>query len=100
MKPLVLLLTLVYSAFVFAEDPELNEILMQTTFLVKGPSKTGQTVGTAFLLLRPLASQPTNGKISGLPVLVTAAHVLEDMTGDTALIALRTRDSSGTWTAK
>lgn len=100
MKPLVLLLTLLCSAFVFSQDFDLNEILMQTTFLVKGPSKTGDTLGTAFLLLRPFASQPTKGRTSGVLVLVTAAHVFEDMTGDTALIALRTRDSSGTWIPK
>jgi hypothetical protein len=100
MKPLVLALTLLYSSFVFSQDFDLNEVLMQTTFLVKGPSQKGETTGTVFFLLRPFASQPTKERTSGVVVLVTAAHVFEEMTGDTALIALRVRDASGIWTPR
>jgi len=96
MKPL-LLLTLLCSTFAFSQSANLDEILMQTTLLVRGPSKMGETLGTAFLLVRPYSSQPVPHKYSGLAVLVTAAHVFEEMDGDTALITVRTRDSAGTW---
>jgi trypsin len=100
MKPLVLLLTLMCPAFAFSQDVNLDEILMQTTLLVKGPAQTGETLGTTFLLLRPFSAQPVPNKLSGRVVLVTAAHVLEGMTGDIALITVRVRDASGTWTPK
>jgi hypothetical protein len=75
------------------DQPDLNVILMQNTFLVAGQTKTPglNTLGTVFLLLRPFAVQSSKELTSGRLVLVTAAHVLEEMSGDTATILLRTQ---------
>jgi hypothetical protein len=88
----------------FCQQTDLNVQLMQATFFVQGPAKTpagGTTSGTAFLLLRPFSAQPDAKLVSGRPVLVTAAHVLDEIAADTAEIALRTREA-GTehWTMR
>jgi hypothetical protein len=72
---------------------DLNVNLMKTTFMVKGQSSEGATLGTAFLLLRPFAAQPDAKSLTGLAVLVTAAHVFNEMTGDTAEIFMRTQQA-------
>jgi hypothetical protein len=77
-----------------SQQVDMNVVLMENTFLVVGPAKTPgmNTFGTAFLLLRPLAVQPNKGQTSGKPVLVTAAHVFDEMNGDKAIIYLRTHN--------
>src|ERR1035437_4602413 len=82
-----------------SQETDLNVILMQNTFLVAGPTKTPgiSTFGTAFLLMRLFALQPDKEHESGRAVLVTAAHVFEEMSGDTATILLRTRQGEQ-WT--
>lgn len=72
------------------EEPlELNTVLMQSTFKIEGPN----SLGTAFILGRPLAKDPK----SGAHVLITAAHVLETMQGDTATLWLRRPEEGGSW---
>jgi hypothetical protein len=93
-------LILLFQATASSQQFDLNVNLMQTTFLVKGPAKTGTTMGTAFLLLRPYATQPDTKSVIGRPVLVTAAHVFEEMVGDEAEILLRTQSGSGQWRAQ
>ena len=89
---LISLLLVFLPVLSIGQEPELNEMLMRTTFFVQGPAKTGSTTsGTAFLLLRPFSVQPDPKTVIGRPVLVTAAHVLDEMAGDTADIALRTQ---------
>ncbi len=46
-------------------------------------------MGTVFLLLKPLAAQTSTTSIEGMPVLVTAAHVLDEMSGDNMEIVMR-----------
>jgi hypothetical protein len=87
-----------------AKPNDLNVRLMRTTYMVvgfgKNPGET--TLGTAFLVGRRMSAQPkeltTTGHILVLPVLVTAAHVFEEMSGEDALILLRT-ENAGQWTA-
>lgn len=88
----VCLVILLCCAAALPQETDLNVILMQNTFLVVGPTKTSgvSTFGTAFLLLRPFVLQPDKEHTSGKAVLVTAAHVFEEMNGDTATILLRT----------
>lgn len=101
MKPLVLLLALLCPAFAFSQEIDLDEILMQTTMLVRGAAPSGgETMGTAFLLTRPFSIQPDPKKLNGSLVLVTAAHVFGEMAGDTALISLRTKDAAGAWSLR
>lgn len=63
---------------------ELNTILMRSTFELVGNG----SIGTAFILGRPGTESPTRFYY----VLVTAAHVLEQMNGDEAALLLRKRD--------
>ena len=66
-------------------DFELNTVLMQTTFMIQGQNAQGQPlIGTIFVMGRPFPGQPTRGAY----VLITAAHVLSDMQGDSAVIFL------------
>src|SRR4051794_1976846 len=72
------------------ELQDVNTILMQSTFRIHGPATdgTGTAVGTVFILGRPLEAQPTKAAY----VLVTSAHVLEDIGGHTATLLLREKN--------
>ncbi len=87
------------SALGFCQQPDLNVRLMQTTFLVVGATKNPgvSTLGTAFLLLRPFSVQSNAQTVSGKAVLVTAAHVFEEMSGDEATILLRKQRGADEW---
>src|SRR5258708_3076054 len=79
-----------------ADSPEINTLLMETTFLITEPSaKPGEErlsrCGTSFVVLR-LAKPDTE---IGQYVLVTAKHVFEDIRGDTATLVLRKRTPTG-----
>jgi hypothetical protein len=64
-----------------APSEELNTLLMHATFRIAGPKK-GQpgsvSFGTVFIMGVPLKDDPKTASI----VLVTAAHVLDDIEGD------------------
>jgi S1-C subfamily serine protease len=78
-----------------AKDEELNTALMESTFKIEGRNAQGQpTIGTAFIMGRPYPNQPLKARY----VLITAAHVLEEMQGETALLHLRTKADDGSWT--
>jgi S1-C subfamily serine protease len=80
------------------EDVELDTILMQTTFLIEGPSaQRGLTsFGTAFIVALPI---PNTTPPQGSVVLLTAGHVLNEIQGDFATIHLRRRinEATETW---
>jgi len=80
-----------------AED-DLNVYMMQATVKIEGINSQGQkALGTAFILLRPLPKQEgLPGTVTGKAVLITAAHVLEEMQGDQAIIHLRMRQPQST----
>jgi hypothetical protein len=71
-------------------DLELNTVLMESTFLIEGPATQGgapgTSIGTVFIVGRPVPSIPLPNAVA---VLVTAAHVLEDIQGDFAVLHLR-----------
>jgi len=76
-----------------AAVPELNTLMMESTFKIEGPSAkvAGQTsIGTGFLVGRPMPTDATRSYY----VLVTAAHVLADIQGDTATLVLRIKTST------
>jgi S1-C subfamily serine protease len=80
-----------------ARSQELNTILMNSTFEIFGPSATepGETTfGTVFFLGKPLRTDPNKGSF----VLITAAHVLDEISGDTATLVLRRKNSTGDYT--
>jgi hypothetical protein len=96
------LLTLLWSTASWSQQTNLNVALMQNTFLVFGTGKTlgSITSGTAFLLLRPFSAAKQEGQsLTGKAVLVTAAHVFEEMGGDEAHILLRVhQNATDLWT--
>ena len=66
---------------------------------IEGPN----SIETAFILLRPLPTQEgPPGRVTGKAVLITAAHVLEEIQEDQATIHLRMRQppSSESWIRK
>jgi hypothetical protein len=65
------------------EAPEINTILMRSTFMLTGAGSTG----TAFIVGKPTKE----AKDRAYFVLVTAAHVLNEMKGDNAVLVLRKR---------
>lgn len=65
---------------------ELNTVLMQCTFEIEGRNTDGQVlIGTSFVMGRPIPKVPGRGKY----VLITAAHVLDGIAGDVAILHLR-----------
>jgi hypothetical protein len=96
-------LTLLHPSTLFAQRPgapseELNTLLMHATFRIAGakrgePGKT--SFGTLFTMGIPLKSDPKLAKL----VLVTAAHVLDDIEGDVASLTVRRRNVDGGYTS-
>jgi Trypsin-like peptidase domain len=97
----ILFALLVYAAR--AQDkpsptPELNTILMESTFRIHGPSKVDASkisFGTAFLM-----GKPTPDATKLYYVLITAAHVLESIAGENGTLTLREKHSKGSYTQK
>jgi hypothetical protein len=98
---LVAFLSLVFASgsiaqsFVNAEIEDINTLLMQSTFRIHGPAidGSGSSVGTVFILGRPIKDQPQRGAY----VLVTAAHVLDHIKGKTGTLLLRQKNGDGTY---
>jgi hypothetical protein len=77
---------------------ELNTILMNSTFKIVGPDATikGNIIfGTVFIMAKPIKERPDKGYF----VLITAAHVLDKIGGEEAVLQLRRKDAGGTITA-
>lgn len=77
---------------------ELNTVLMHATFRIQGPAKVDNNktaFGTVFVMGIPIKENPKLANI----VLVTAAHVLDDIGGDLASLTLRKPNSDGSYTA-
>lgn len=71
-----------------APSTELNTLLMHSTFLILGQSREDvrkKSFGTIFAMALPKKDTPNEGTI----VIVTAAHVLNDIVGDEAVILAR-----------
>jgi len=81
---------------------DINIQLMESTFKITGISKkepTKAVIGTVFIIGLPLKNQlgqPGQPR-QAYNVLVTAAHVLDDISGDDAIIFLRTKESDGSF---
>ncbi len=68
---------------------EINTVLMQSTFKIEGKNSTG----TVFVIGRPHSKNPEMSRFT----LVTAAHVLEDIKEDTAVLTMRQKSQDGKW---
>lgn len=69
-----------------AVQPDINTILMSSTYKIEGENGN---VGTVFILGKPSS---VGGRYYN--VLVTAAHVLDDMNGDSAILFLRRKEGN------
>ena len=81
-----------------AKQFELSTALMESTFKLEGRTAQGQpTTGTAFVMGRPYLHPPENQPNKARYVLITAAHVLNEMQGDSATLHLRRKMEADTW---
>ncbi len=73
--------------------PEINTVLMESTFRITGPApKLGEiSYGAGFVMVRQVAKDFDQGRY----VLVTAKHVFEGIQGEVATVTLRKRNASG-----
>jgi S1-C subfamily serine protease len=88
-------LCIILSSSSFAGAQDLSILLMESTFRIVGPA-AGEgkfSVGTVFFVSRPLKSGPNRAS----HVMVTAAHVLQDISGDEAVLWLRRKKADGTF---
>jgi hypothetical protein len=80
------------------DNTELNTVLMESTFRIEGRNVQNQSaMGTAFVMGRPCPSGTSNMAGKGRYVLITAAHVLQDIQGDTATLYLRQKVNETDW---
>jgi len=80
------------------QPPELNTILMKSTYMILGPlagdaTNTKISFGTAFLMGKPVPNDPTRE----FYVLITAGHVLDNIGGDIATLRLRLPQTDGSY---
>ena len=86
-KLLISVLSLMFLSGKILAGFEINTTLMHYTYLIVGPAGEPNQVkcGTVFVMGIPDANRPGKSQ----PVMVTAAHVLEGISGETAIIHLR-----------
>jgi hypothetical protein len=82
-----------------SDENELNTILMQATFKVQSVPVPGQplTLGVVFIMGRPILNPPPDQPNAARFVLITAAHVLDEIPGDFGILNLRRRNNQGDW---
>jgi hypothetical protein len=77
---------------------EINTNLMHATFEIIGPQTNAPgkiSFGTVFFLGLPLKNDP----LHSYNIMVTAGHVLDGISGDTATLMVRKRNGDGTYAA-
>lgn len=73
---------------------EINTVLMETTFRIEGKDKDGNTrTGTVFIVGKPESGDSSKFR----HVLVTAAHVLDDIADTYAVLHLRKQTGVNEW---
>jgi hypothetical protein len=82
------------STAVAQQDDDLNVYMMEATVKLQGKN----SLGTGFMLMRPFQVQSgPQGSISGKVVLITAAHVLEEIPEDEITVVMHSLSPSGDW---
>lgn len=71
---------------------ELNTAVMESTFRIEGQAAQGKTMGTVFIMGRPVPNSTALWY-----VLITAAHILEGIQGDAATLYLRRKTNDTDW---
>src|SRR6266481_2155208 len=82
-----------------SDENELNTILMQATFKLQSVTVPGQplTLGVVFIMGRPILNPPPDQPNSARFVLITAAHVLDEIPGEFGILNLRRKNNQGDW---
>jgi len=82
-----------------SHETDLDNMLMQSTFKIQSIGLPGQptSLGVAFVMGRPLLHPPQNRPNEARFVLITAAHVLDGIPGETAILNLRRKNDQGDW---
>ncbi|MGH9757385.1 MAG: trypsin-like peptidase domain-containing protein, partial [Candidatus Acidiferrales bacterium] len=72
---------------------------MESTFMISSQAGTPPFLGTAFVMGRPFPNQTITPERPGKVryVLITAAHVLDGIQGDTAIVYFRHNVAPGVW---
>jgi S1-C subfamily serine protease len=83
---------------------EFNTLLMLSTFLIESvppanvpPANVTRSLGTAFIMGRPMDHPTADQPNRRAYVLITANHVLDEMPGENATLYLRTKNGTGDW---
>jgi S1-C subfamily serine protease len=84
-----IVLTLLFGLPYHSDSREFNTIMMQATCKITGKG----SLGTGFIIGKPYSTNPPKAFYT----LVTAAHVLKAVQGDTIILLLRKREESGLW---
>lgn len=90
----------------FKHDPinlQMHILMAESTYRVHGKVKLDNTKtasGTAFILQHPFKTEDITKEWKGDLVLVTAAHVLDEMDGDFLTIDARTQKNGESWSIK
>lgn len=94
--PIVLVLSCIcWTPRAVAQQGDLNVSMMETTVKLLGKT----SLGTGFMLMRGFKVQNgPKGSVSGEIVLVTAAHVLEEIREDEITVVMHAQAASGDWT--
>ncbi|HZV88979.1 MAG TPA: hypothetical protein VFF95_15625 [Candidatus Binatus sp.] len=82
-----------------SHETELDNMLMQSTFKIQSIGLPGQpsSLGVAFIMGRPLLHPAQDRPNEARFVLITAAHVLDGIPGDAAILNLRRKSDQGDW---
>jgi S1-C subfamily serine protease len=70
---------------------DLNTALMEATCRIQGPTAAGPSMGTGFILVAPFEDSSGNGRM----VLITAAHVLSSIVGDSIELIMHRKSATG-----
>jgi hypothetical protein len=97
-----LVVVLLLAGVANAQDrTELNTTLMESTFMIEGQiGQASRSLGTVFIMGRPYPNQTNapNQLVRVRYVLITAAHVLQEIQGDSAILHLRHKIDTNAWT--
>ncbi len=95
MKTVTIILLCLLCSHSILPAQELNTILMESTFKIVGKTKvdTLASVGTVFFIVRPYTDTARQGRV----MLVTAAHVLEAIAADNAIVFFRKKVGPNTY---
>lgn len=83
MKKCFIIFVFLISCISYAQDFELNTLLMNCTFKIEGDGR----LGTVFILGKPMNKNPNRAYY----VLITAAHVLDTIKSDIATLNMRNK---------